>query len=380
LVRLVFFGHDALDPALRRRIRAFEGEGVEVDAFTMRRGALADTPWRNVDLGKTRDAAFAQRLTALARARPVVARHRDLLTRADVIYARNLDMLALARWAKRQSGAVGALVYECLDVHRFMTRDDPLGAAMRATERSLLNDVALTVVSSLAFTREYFDKRQPGRTRTQLIENRLPPGYDYGPRPSAPHASGDGRIRIGWFGNLRCRRSLALLLSLAERFPDRVEIVLRGNPARTELGDFETSLADHKNVRFEGRYAWPEDLSKIYGELDLVWAGDFHDPGANSKWLMPNRLYEGGYFGAPPLAPADCETGAWVKSRNVGFVLEEPLEQTLLAFFEKLNRAAIGAARQRLLATPDDAFVQPRGELSAMLAAAVRAAPVRQRE
>ncbi len=373
LAELVFFGHDAHDPAVQRRIAAFAHAGARVRAFTMRRGPAFAPPWDNIDLGETRDAGFVQRLGALWRARPVLQAHREALRAADVLYARNLDMLMLARWAKRMSGSSARLVYECLDVHRFMTRTDALGAAMRATERSLLAATSLVVVSSPAFVREYFDKAHPGLARTLLIENRLPWGFDYGPRPSAARA-GEGTIRIGWFGNLRCRRSLALLLALARRFPERVAVSLRGAPARAEFEDFEGQAAGRPNVSFGGRYAWPNDLASIYADVDLVWAGDFHDPGANSKWLLPNRLYEGGYYAAPPLAPADSETGRWIEARGFGLTLAEPLEETLPALVAGLDRTRIAAARQRLLAAPDSVFLQPRDEMAAVLAAAMERA------
>ena len=183
LADLIFFGQDAHDPAVQRRIKAFESAGARVVGFTMRRGPAFDPPWTNVDLGRTRDAAFAQRVAALARAMPKLAHERDLLRRAHVFYARNLDMLALAHWAKRQSGSSAAIVYECLDVHRFMARGDALGASMRGIERSLLAGTSMVVVSSPAFLREYFEQRHRGRYVARLIENRLPAGYDYGPRP-----------------------------------------------------------------------------------------------------------------------------------------------------------------------------------------------------
>ena len=361
MAELIFFGHDAHDPAVQRRVKAFEQAGARVRAFTMRRGPALSPSWDNVDLGETRDAAFAHRVGALWRARPTLRAHRETLRAGEVFYARNLDMLALARWAKRMSGAQARLVYECLDVHRFMTRADALGAAMRASERALLADTALVVVSSPAFVREYFDKRHPGLARTLLIENRLPWGFDYGPRPMPTVR--EGPIRVGWFGNLRCRRSLALLLALARRFPDRIALSLRGTPARAEIADFEQRVAGRANVSFGGRYAWPGDLASIYGDVDLVWAGDFHDPGANSKWLLPNRLYEGGYYAAPPLAPADSETGRWIEAHGFGFTLAEPLEETLPAFFGSLDRTPIAAARARLLAAADGVFRQAKDEL-----------------
>lgn len=375
MVELAFFGHDAHDAAVQRRIKAFADAGAAVQAYTMRRGPAFATDWANVDLGLTQDAAFAQRVLALAKAAPILDSHREALQRADIFYARNLDMLALASLAKAKVKTRAIVVYECLDVHRFMTRNDPLGTAMRALERALIKNVGLVVVSSPAFAREYFAKQHP-RARTLLIENRMPWGFDYGPRSTAL-APQQGPLRIGWFGNLRCKRSLALLAALAARFPDRVTLSLRGAPARTELGAFEAELAKHANISFGGRYAWPGDLASIYAGVDLVWAGDFHDPGANSRWLLPNRLYEGGYYGVPPIAPADSETGRWIDAHGFGFTLAEPLEQTLPAFIENLDRSALAAARARLQAAPESIFLQPRDELKQVLALAGQAEPAR---
>jgi succinoglycan biosynthesis protein ExoL len=375
LVQLAFFGHDANDAAVRRRIAAFMSAGAHVRGYTMRRGAfLAPPEWDNVDLGATVDADFRQRITALIRARPILRHEAPALRGADIVYARNLDMLALAHWARGMSGSRARLVYECLDVHRFMTKANPIGAAMRAVERRLLKDTDLVIVSSPAFVREYFDVRHPGKAHTLLVENRVPPGFEYGPRPQtrAPHS---GPIRLGWFGNLRCRRSLALLLDLAAQFPERIEIVMRGAPTKTDLGDFEARIANRPNVRFGGRYRWPDDLASLYEDVDLVWAGDFHDPGANSKWLLPNRLYEGGYYGAPPLAPADSETGRWIEARGFGFTLPEPLEETFPEFFSSLDHHALDMARARLLSAPRETFAQPASELTEIIQAALATGP-----
>lgn len=375
MVKLVFFGHDARDAAVQRRIKAFADLGAEVAAFTMRRGAPVEAGWRNVDLGETRDAAFGQRIGALVAARPILREHRDMLRGADIFYARNLDMLALARWAKAMSGSRARLVYECLDVHRFLAREDALGAGLRAAEAALIRDVALVVVSSPAFVREYFEKRHTGRVRSVLVENRLPSGFEYGARPVSD-AGASGKLRIGWFGNLRCERSLALLLDLAARFPNKVEVNMRGEPARAAIADFEARVSGQNNVRFGGRYAWPQDLAEIYRDVDLVWAGDFHDAGANSKWLLPNRLYEGGYYGAPPVAPADSETGRWIEAQGFGFTLDEPLEETLPAFVRNFDVSQVARARERLLAAPTSVFMQPKDELQGVIDAAL-ASPVR---
>lgn len=368
MVNLIFFGHDAGEPAVRRRIEALARAGASVSGFTMRRGPPAPTPWINTDLGQTQDQAYGQRLTAMARALPILWRNRAQLRDAGIFYARNLDMLALAVAAKTMSGSKAKIVYECLDVHRLMTRRDAVGAIMRAAEGFLLARTSLLVVSAPAFLREYFERWHAGRYKPLIVENRLPAGRDYGPRGQR-HRTPHDVLTIGWFGNLRCKRSLALLRDLALRFPDRVRIVMRGYPALEEIPDFEAQTSGLANLVYKGRYKWPDDLAKIYHEVDIVWAGDFHDPSANSRWLLPNRIYEGGYYATPPIAPEAAETGHWIAARGFGFTLHEPIEETLPDLISDLDDAAIEYRRAALLEAPIENFVQPEDEFPALLAA-----------
>ena len=99
---LAYFGHDAGDAAVRRRVQALGDDGIQVTGFMMRRGEVTATPWQNVDLGQTHDGAFLQRARQIFAGAGIAAKHRDELAQADVICARNLDMLACAFLAKRK--------------------------------------------------------------------------------------------------------------------------------------------------------------------------------------------------------------------------------------------------------------------------------------
>ena len=93
---VAFFGHDAGDAAVRRRVQAFRDDGISVTGFMMRRGEADQTAWDNIDLGRTHDGAFLQRIRQVFAGADIAAKQRDVLLDADVIYARNLDMLACA--------------------------------------------------------------------------------------------------------------------------------------------------------------------------------------------------------------------------------------------------------------------------------------------
>jgi succinoglycan biosynthesis protein ExoL len=367
MIQIAFFGHDSSDAAVQRRAAAFVDDGYSVQGFMMRRRDHGPHAWDIVNLGETRDGAFFHRAIQIVRGARLAARQRDKLQSADLIYARNLDMLACAFLAKRFARLKTPVIYECLDVHRLLTRRDLAGSVMRWIERSLLRRTRGLVVSSPAFLRNHFEPHHAGLFRAFLVENRLPEHAKRGPRP-APADTASSEIRplnLGWVGMLRCRRSLDLLCDLARRYPDDLVIQLHGRPAKTEIPDFDEQISGLANLSYHGPYRAPDDLERIYASLDLVWAGDFMEAGFNSVWLLPNRIYEGGYYNTPPIAPMETETGAWVGRYQCGFTLPEPLERTLPDLVGCLikNRAAVVEKARRLHAMPDDVFVQPQGFL-----------------
>jgi succinoglycan biosynthesis protein ExoL len=161
---------------------------------------------------------------------------------------------------------------------------------------------------------------------------------------------------VGCFGALRCRRSLELMHALALRLGDRVRIVLRGYPAGTIADDFDSLLGDLPNFEFGGSYFYPDELADLYAEIDFNWAFDDTDPGGNSAWLLPNRIYEGGCFGVPVIGAKGTETGRWIDERALGWTFAEPLVEHLAAFIESLEVADWEGVKRRCAAHPREEF------------------------
>jgi succinoglycan biosynthesis protein ExoL len=368
MTHVAFFAQDAADAAVRRRVQGFRDDGLRVTGFTMRRRDQVNVDWDNVDLGRTYDAAYLQRIRSISRGARLAAGRRDILAQADIIYARNLDMLATAFHARRIAGLDTPVIYEALDVHRLLTRKDVLGLAFRRLEGALLARTRALVVSSPGFLRNHFGLHHHGRYVPFVLENRLAAGADYGPRPSRRHLR-TGPLQLGWIGMLRCRRTLDLLLKVAREAGPSVHIHLHGVPALTEIPDFHARIKSVANLTFHGRYRSPEDLARVYAGLDVVWAGDFMEAGFNSAWLLPNRIYEGGYFGVPAIAPAGTQTASWIEARGVGFTLPENLATTLHGLILALaaNGSPVAVRRKRLLDLPASTFVAPRGELASLI-------------
>jgi succinoglycan biosynthesis protein ExoL len=240
---------------------------------------------------------------------------------------------------------------------------------MRGAERLFGREAALLVTSSPAFVRDYFRRFGQIGAPVALLPNKV---LELGGAAEQPYelqpAPGPGRPWvIGWFGALRCRKSLELLSSFTRRMVGRFEVVLRGRPARTELPDFERFVTAEPFMRFEGAYRNPEDLARIYGEVHFSWAIDFFEEGLNSDWLLPNRLYEGCRYGAVPIAMRPTETGRFLAEREMGLLLDQATPAALADALGALDGRSYSGLRNRVLAEDRATWVCGPGECRAFV-------------
>lgn len=369
MLRILYLVHDLSDPAVQRRVAMLTAGGAAVTLAGFRRGAVpkhAERP-APIELGRTGDGRFAQRLASVAAAALSLAKKLRHVPRPDIIVGRNLEMLALANRARAVFGARVPLVYECLDIHRLLLGAGPVGRAMRGAERLFGRDAALLITSSPAFVRDYFDRYGQSGAPVALLPNKV---LELGPSPvrgAAATLADDGPWRIGWFGALRCRKSLEMLAAFTRRAGGRFEVVLRGRPAYREFADFDGFVAAEPHIRFAGPYRNPDDLAAIYGEVHFCWAADFFEEGLNSAWLLPNRLYEGCRYGAVPIAVEGTETARFLAGRGLGLLLDDASVDGLEAVLGPIDRERYAALRQRVAAHDGSDWVAGIGDCRALV-------------
>ncbi|MFV0299856.1 MAG: glycosyltransferase [Paracoccus sp. (in: a-proteobacteria)] len=372
------FGPDLAEPAQIRRIRALVALGCDVTSFCQRRKGSPDfaSEWRNVDLGLVRHGDMRGRARAAAESvRRALTGWRQLAG-ARVIIARNLDMALIALAARRlaalRAGRRPApLVYECLDIHDLMTRPDRIGRAMRAAERHVLSRSALLVTSSPGFVRNYFAPVQVYAGPLAVVENKLWLGLDPAgqpPRPQLRPRDPGAALTIGLVGSIRCQASVDLLLQTADLMGERLRVRIAGALHEHALSGFHQAVAARPNVDWIGPYAYPQGLAGAYAGCDLVWAQDLWQRGTNSDWLLPNRIYEAGWCGCPPVALASTETGRRIIADGPGHVIDHATPEALAALLSRLTPERLGRDRAALLARPAGDFVQDRRDMLPFLA------------
>ena len=270
-----------------------------------------------LSLGQSRDAAFVARAFATLKETLFHGSLKRYFLDCDTIVARNLEQLAIARAIVQDR----PLVYECLDIHRSLVGTNLPSRTIRAVEGALLPRCNLLITSSPAFLRNHFDHR-PLEADTLLVENKLLQSSE--DQTGSVFNKGDrqGPITVGWFGMLRCKRTLQFLIDLVWRSNGTIEVLIAGKPSPAELPTLERDVADVPGIIFTGPYTYDE-LPDLYSRCDFAWAIDWFEEGLNSKWLLPNRLYEPIAFGAIPIALQDVEVGHWLDRHDAGLLVND---------------------------------------------------------
>ena len=371
-IHVLYLAHDLADPAIRRRVLTLKAGGamVTVAGFLRGRNLVEDEAGvRTVVLGRTADGQFLQRMGAVLKSSLTLKASLAGTARPDVIIARNLETLALAGKTASLFGGRVPVAYECLDIHRLLLDDGAKGKLMRFLQRHFGRQAQLLITSSPAFVENFFKPRSGLDLPVLLLENKvLALGGDIGAVPVSRTPKPGQPWRIGWFGAIRCRKSLSILCEFARRMDGKVEIVIRGRPAYSEFDDFDQLVAAAPHVEFHGSYRNPEDLAAIYNDVQFNWAIDFFEEGLNSQWLLPNRLYEGGLFGAVPIAISTTETGRFLSRRGIGLALDVATSAALETMFRAMTAERYEEELRRLAAVERSQWITDAADSRTLVA------------
>ena len=352
VTNVIYYANDLADAGVARRVHMLQAGGASVTLIGFRR---TEQPIHQVsgaeaiDLGRTFDARFLDRAMKILRRSLEAGRWKDLVVRSDVLLARNVEMAVVADCARVWSGANVRVVYECLDIHGLLLASGIASALLRWWERRLLRRCAALIISSPGFLVNYFERLGVPLPTVVLCENkRINMAADL-QRPAPDMSRDRAPWRVGWFGIIRCVRSFKILTDLARRHPNLIDVELRGRPTGKLQALIDETLP-LGNMRFSGPYA-QSDLASMYQSCHLAWAMDFWQQGQNSDWLLPNRIYEGGFYNCPPIVLAGTESARWLEDRAAGVVLQDP-EEELEAFITTLTPARYVELKHAVAAIP----------------------------
>jgi len=343
-------------PRFQKRIISFKELGANILVFSFERDYFEgnNNKCRYISLGKISHGKYIKRLKLLFRA---FFKARKKIKKNHVIYAFGLDNAFLGICLKIFLKNKIKVVYECGDIRSLFLRQDFKGEIFRWLERFVMKRCFLIVTTSIVFINEYFIKIQrQDQKYLFLLENKIKE-----PMPkvlSKISWRNKKVIRIGFFGLLRCQRSWEILCYLAEKFPEKFIIYVRGIPFG--INNFKEKVDENYNIIYEGEYINPDDLANIYRKVDIVWTAyniENSLEGINRKWAMRNQFYESIYYNTPLIVQYGTEAANRIIREDIGIVINMNDKKKTIINMLKINHEKINKWRLRIQKLPHSYYI-----------------------
>lgn len=327
------------------------GFNVEVAAFERdsHNGRLPDCDVKS--LGKISHGKYLRRVYKLLKAAPVL---RKAIKKTDILYASGPDMAYLA-WLSG-IGLGKPIVQEVGDIRELQVAKGLKGYLVREIEKFFLKKCSLLVVTAGEFLNEYYRKWLKSDISGLILENKLEKNFNMKVLKNKSN-----KIRIGYFGLLRCKWSWEVLKELALKYPLKFEIIIAGYPINPK--DIIEDANTINNIMYLGEYKSPDDLSRLYGQVDLVWAV-YPGPEVvenNQGWAQmicrSNRFYESCYFKTPLISLKNSGDGIEVNKYNIGLIIDNQNINDAIIKIDQISNKDINFWKFNMENVPQDVFI-----------------------
>jgi succinoglycan biosynthesis protein ExoL len=309
-------------------------------------------------IGTISHGKYLQRIGRLITALPKLRR---AMRDRDIVYASSPDMALLAMIAGVFMGK--RFILEVGDVREIQTAEGLKGRLVRIVDRVLTDRCSLLVVTAVGFLDNYYRNWLRSNVPAIVVENKLESSLTVARSAAVRGNLPQGRpfidrpLRIGYFGLLRCQWTWDVLKAFALKHPKDVEIVMAGYPM--EPADIAEQAKSIPNVIYSGEYKSPNDLPRLYGGVDIVWACyKFIGPRDwNLKWARPNRFYESCYFGRPLISRLGSSDSKEVDRLKIGFNIQTHEISEVVTELESITAEMVEQWRSNSLELPNSLFI-----------------------
>ena len=115
-------------------------------------------------------------------------------------------------------------------------------------------------------------------------------------------------------------------------------------------------------MHYHGKFKSPEDLSKIYENLNLVVAC-YDNASLNEQIAEPNKLYESLFFCKPIIVSPKTYLSKRVQGLRCGFVVDANEQNSVNDFIANLSTDEVNRLSENELSTPLSEIVDSPKEL-----------------
>lgn len=202
--------------------------------------------------------------------------------------------------------------------------------------KKIIRKSVLSVFRSEGFLKYHFGDNYP--SNTFVIPNRLHP--DIVKFSSLQKKTFEiSHIRFAFVGAIRFKSIFYFSEYILKNFPHH-QVHFYGICVSDADRLLFEPLKRYSNCFFHGEFKSPDELPRIYANIDIVFA-TYDNWMTNTKYAEPNKLYEAIFFETPIIVSKNTFLAEKVKKMNVGFELDACNEKDVVDFVNGLNEDVI---------------------------------------
>lgn len=354
LKEIVFFVMSLSQPRCIKRVTAFRNAGYHCTVYGYRRGLYDVNEFpENIEvtvLGEVKNGDYKNNFKQV---RSDVARVYSLYGKNAVYYAFGF-MPSLFFALKRVR-----FIYECSDVFYAYPKFDKVRWLLRLIDKWLIDKSKVTVMTSGGFA-DYFGVTK--NEKVVVLPNRVSPRLETFERKrlSVSHS-----ISFGFVGSIRYQNIFCFAEVIGKDFPWHSFHFYGGGDEKT-MERVETLTINYPNVYYHGKFKSPEDLSKIYENLNVVVAC-YDNTSLNEQIAEPNKLYESLFFCRPIIVSPKTYLSKRVQGLECGFIVDANEYSILKEFIAQLNVNEVNKISAKELKVPLSEIIDSPVELIAKI-------------
>ena len=255
------------------------------------------------------------------------------ISKPDLIYAGNLDMLSIAVKYKHNIDPKTVIVYEVADLHRLIIDKQKgikkaVSLYLRKMEKRCVRYVDILVLTSMKYYDVYFSdiiEKNKVVYIPNMPESATFAGYK-------PKNRDNEQFTVGFIGWIRYKDQLRMLVKAAGKA--NCKVLFAGTD--TEGESFENYCSQFPYVSFLGTYDYESSIKDLYDMVDCVYAV-YDADWANVRVALPNKLYETILCEKPIIVAKGTYLSEQVKEYGIGYAVSHNDPEELIVLLNELK-------------------------------------------
>ncbi len=329
--QIIFITSTISNSHCKNRIEDFMQRGFDVAVYSFRRDNEAvptSLSYSPVVIGEIVSANYFKRLfTYLKGIYTVLKKYKH--SKNALYFVFGLDLAIFLRLLGSQKVSY---IYEEADLVQTYGSNKVIRVVLDYIDKKTILKAKLALLTSEGFVDYHFSGRKHP-DNIIIVPNKLNPAIQN--YPIAQTSTDISCIRFAFVGGARFDSIDFFVETLLTNFPQH-EFHFYG-PVEERMNRFGEK---YNNVFYHGRFKNPDDLPKIYENIDLLLCTyDYRID--NVRYAEPNKLYESIYFRKPIIVSSNTFLSKKVAQLGIGYDIDSLNRDSIITFIQNLTTESI---------------------------------------